>query len=687
MTESTEIQELLRRSMRQHQAGQFAQAEAELRRAIDLEPTRAEYQANLGAILASQKKWEQAAVAFREAIALRPDLPEAHHSLGRVLLEAKHIDLSIAALRRAIELRPQFADALHNLGGALLEKGDAPEAIAAYERALAARPNFPPTLNNLANVYRAVGEIDLAIHTYGKAIASGGESPEVLNNLGIALYEKGAFEDAAIACRRALTLKEDFVDAHLNLGNILRRLDRLDEAIAEYRRTMELRPESADALANLATALRETGLADESLECYRKAMTLSDQAWIGSAYVFTINSHPDFNREQIREEDARWNERYAGPLAPASVSFENDRNADRRLRIGYVSPDFRWHSQSQFTVPLLSHHDREQFEIFCYSNVAVEDEMTGRIKTYADQWRSIAGRGDDAAVHVIREDRIDVLVDLTMHMDRNRLLIFAGKPAPVQVTWLAYPGTTGLTAIDYRLTDPQLDPPGEGDQFYSEKSYRLPDTFWCYDPLASEPPVNELPALSNGFVTFGCLNNFAKVTDLTLDVWSRVLKRVTRSRLLLLAPNGSARQRIVEKLENRGVEEDRIEFISRQPRAHYLASYHRIDLCLDTFPYNGHTTTLDSAWMGVVPLTMPGATAVSRGGLSILSNVGLQHLVARDADQLVEIAGKLTSDLPALAKLRSELRKSMEASPLMDAKRFARDVETAYRQMWRKWIG
>ena len=311
--------------------------------------------------------------------------------------------------------------------------------------------------------------------------------------------------------------------------------------------------------------------------------------------------------------------------------------------------------------------------------------MTGRIKNYADAWRNIEGMSEEAAVRLVRDDRIDILVDLTMHMDRNRLLLFARKPAPVQVTWLAYPGTTGLTAIDYRLTDPRLDPLDCGNEYYSESSFRLADTFWCYDPLASEPAVNALPALSSGHVTFGCLNNFAKVTDPTLDVWAQVLRRVPNSRLLLLAPMGIARQRVIEKLRERGVEENRVEFISRQPRAQYLASYHRIDLCLDTFPYNGHTTTLDSVWMGVIPLTMSGTTAVSRGGLSILANLGLQHLVATDADELVEIAAKFTGDLPALAELRGELRGRMQASPLMDATRFARNVEVAYRQMWRNW--
>ena len=310
--------------------------------------------------------------------------------------------------------------------------------------------------------------------------------------------------------------------------------------------------------------------------------------------------------------------RFARPPAPRRATASRPTSGSAAL------------TQSQFTIPLLSQHDHSQFEVFCYSNVAVPDEVTERIRSYADGWRDIAALSDEHVAEAIHRDRIDILVDLTMHMDRNRLLTFARKPAPVQVTWLAYPGTTGLTAIDYRLSDPHLDPVGT-DAFYVEKTVRLPETFWCYDPLTSEPAVNALPALSTGYVTFGCLNNFAKVTDATIELWAKVLGRVGTSRLILLAPKGSARSGVLDAFSAHGIDPSRIEFVGRQPRAAYLATYRRIDLCLDTFPYNGHTTTLDSLWMGVPPITLAGATSVSRGGLSLLSNLQLRDFVAKDA--------------------------------------------------------
>ncbi len=261
----------------------------------------------------------------------------------------------------------------------------------------------------------------------------------------------------------------------------------------------------------------------------------------------------------------------------------------------------------------------------------------------------------------------------------------ARKPAPVQVAYLAYPGTTGLSAIDYRLTDPYLDPPGETDADYVEQSTWLPDTFWCYDPLTDRPLPNALPLLAEGHVTFGCLNNFCKVTDQTLALWSKVLHAVAESRLLLLAPVGTARQRVLDRLREEDIEPARIEFVDHRPRAQYLELYHRIDVCLDTLPYNGHTTSLDSHWMGVPVVTRVGRTVVGRAGYSQLTNLGLSELVAWSDDDFVSIAAALAADWPRLAHLRSTLRERMERSPLMDAARFARNIEAAYREMWRRW--
>jgi predicted O-linked N-acetylglucosamine transferase (SPINDLY family) len=331
------------------------------------------------------------------------------------------------------------------------------------------------------------------------------------------------------------------------------------------------------------------------------------------------------------------------------------------------------------------HHDRQQFEVLCYANVGQSDALTDRFRVASDGWRNIAGISDEEAAARIRADRIDILVDLTLHLANHRLLVFARRPAPVQVTWAGYPGTTGLETIDYRLTDPYLDPPGTSDEHYSEASICLPHSFWCYDPLTGAPPVNPLPALISGHITFGSLNNYCKVHEGVLELWAKVLGIVPDSRLLLLSKVGVHRQRAIEVFERCGVAGERIEWFTPAARPEYLAAYHRIDVGLDTFPYNGHTTSLDSFWMGVPVITLVGKTVVGRGGLSQAMNLGLPELIARTREEYVQRAAELASDLPRLAELRQSLRARMQASPLMDAARFTRDLEAAYRDMWCRW--
>jgi predicted O-linked N-acetylglucosamine transferase (SPINDLY family) len=334
-------------------------------------------------------------------------------------------------------------------------------------------------------------------------------------------------------------------------------------------------------------------------------------------------------------------------------------------------------------MPLLSNHDRERFEIYCYAHLARPDEVSQRLADHADGWRLTYGASDAQVAQMIAADGIDILIDLTMHMANGRPMLFAGKPAPLQIAWLAYPGTTGIPAIDYRLTDPWLDPAEQGNGPYTEQSLHLPDTFWCYDPLTRAIAPNTLPAFDAGYVTFGCMNNFCKVTDGTLDLWGRVLAHLPSSRLLLLSPAGRHRERVLSVLGEHGVDATRIEFTEPRPRMDYLRHYHRIDICLDTIPYNGHTTSLDAFWMGVPVVTMVGDTIVGRAGWSQLNNLGMPELAAFDAQTFADIACNLAGDLPRLARMRQSLRGRMEASPLMDGPRFARAMEGIYERLFK----
>lgn len=553
-------------------------------------------------------------------------------------------------------------------------------------RIVAAEPGHAEALGLLGAVAHQTGRQELAVDYLRRAIAANPLLAACHATLGNALVALRRPEEAAASYRCALELQPERAELHNSLGNVLSAQGLSDEAIACYQRALELKPTYDKAWYNLGHARRSQGRPDEAVDCYRHAAELSPRrAQLSSTLLHALHFCPGQTAESLAAEHRRW----VLPLAEQASRFRqphaNDRTPDRRLRIGYVSPDFRQHAVGFNLLPLFEQRDSAQTELVCYSGVVHPDAMTERLRACSDVWRDALGVADAALAAQIRADRIDVLVDLSLHTNGNRLAVFARKPAPVQVTFAGYPSTTGLPTIDYRLTDPYLDPPGLHDSCYAEQSVRLPHCFWCYRPLGTEPAVNDLPALAGDGLTFGCLNSFSKVNEPVLRLWARVLGQVDRSRLLLLAGRGSHRQWGQDLLAAHGVAPDRLTVVEPQPRPEYLALYQRIDVALDPFPYNGHTTSLDALWMGVPVVSLVGTTAVGRAGLSILANAGLSELAAADADQYVRIAADLAEDLPRLAQTRATLRTRLQQCPLTDAAQFARGVEAAYRQMWRRW--
>jgi predicted O-linked N-acetylglucosamine transferase (SPINDLY family) len=669
------------------QSGHSDAAVRLIRQAIRLKPDHAAAHGNLGNALKDLGQLDEAVVCYRQAIRLMPDHADAHCNLGNALKDLGQLDEAIASYRHAIRLKPDFAEAQNNLGSALKGMGRFEEAVAAYRHAIRLKPDLPEAHNNLGNALQGKGQLKEAIVSYRRAIGLKPDYTDAHYNLGIALKGIGQMEEAVTSLRQAIRLKPDFADAHYNLGNALRGPGQLDAAVTAYRHAIRIAPDYAKAHSNLGNVLKDKGQLDEAIACFRQAVRAQpDLAKAHSNLVLALLYHPGYDAKMIYEELRRWNQRHAEPLKKLIQPHPNDRDPTRQLRIGYISADFYDHVSAFFLLPLFRHHDRRQFEVFCYdAQGAHYDKVTRQMQDQVQHWRKIDKLTDTQVAGLVRQDQIDILVDLKLHTADNRLGVFAEKPAPVQATWLGYPGTTGLDAIDYRLTDPCLDPPGFDDACYSERSIHLSDTFWCYDPLTNEPAVNAPPCLETGFVTFGCLNNLCKVNEQVLQLWVRVLKTTDRSRLMMLCPKGSHRQPLLEMLQREGIQLDRIELVANLPRAQYLDLYHRIDVGLDTFPYNGHTTSLDSFWMGVPIITLVGQTVVGRAGVSQLTNLGLTELIAHTPDQYVQLAAALASDLPRLAELRRTLRQRMQASPLMDAPRFARNIETAYREMWRKW--
>jgi len=723
------IQQTFDLALQHQRARQFLEAEPLYRQILAAEPKHFDALHNLGVLCFQTKRYEPAIDLIRRAVALRPDSPEAQCNLGNSLRENRQLDESITSYLRAISLRPNYAEAYGNLGSALNLKGQFDEAVAACRQSILLRPGYAEAHYTLGSSLAAKGRIEDAIAAYRQAIALRSNLPEAYNNLGNTLKDKGEFDEAIAAYRQAIALRPGFAEAYCNLGNVLRDKQQVDDAIAAYRRAIALHPNLSEAYNNLGNALKDTGEFDEAVAVYRQAIALRptfaeaycnlgtvlrdkqqpddaiaafrqalaldpDYAEADSNLVYALHFHPAYDPQTIAGELRRWNRQHAEPLRAFIQEHSNDRDPDRRLRIGYVSPDFSDHVIGRNLLPLFRHHDRREFDITCYAQVLCPDPTTRQFQQLADRWHSIVGVSDEQAAQLIRDDQIDILVDLSLHLAHNRLLIFARKPAPVQVTFGGYPGSTGLSTIDYRLSDPYLDPfdaahggpPGVDESMYSEQTVRLPDTFWCYDPLEDgDVVVNSLPALEKGFITFGCLNNFCKINPTILALWAQVMKQVENSRLMLLMKPGSHRQETLDRLSQQGIDPATVQINPPQSHRRYLESYHRIDLGLDSFPYNGHTTSLDSLWMGVPVVTLVGQSAVSRAGWCQVSNLGLRELAAANPEQFVEIAVELAKDLPRLAHLRSTLRRRMEQSPLMDAAKFARNIESAYRQMWRKW--
>lgn len=689
-------------------------------RAIELNPNSAEYHCNLGEIYRRAGNVDRAIEHGRRATSLKPQYAPAHCNLGVALRDKGLLEESISAHRRAIQVNPQYALAHKNLGNSLQDQGNLAEAIAAYRRGLAIDPNDSEANRNLGVALNASGKKTDAANAFRRAVDPKPEWLEatldlasVLNDLhhyeetitlltraisfhprcadfhatiGTALAELGRTDEAIASFRKAIEENPSHAKAYRNLGVILTHRSELDEAKALLQKAIEIDPEYANAHSSLAVVLAGSGDLDGAITEFRRAVELApENPRFHSNLVYLFQFHPDYDSAAILAECRQWSAKHEAPVASLrGESHPNDPTPNRRLRIGYLSADFSAHVVGRNILPLLQNHNRNDFEIFCYCNSWRGDDFTRKFIAAADNWRQIESLDDAKVCEMIRADGIDILVDLSLHLRDSRLPVFARKPAPVQATFAGYPGTTGLHAIDYRLTDPFLDPPNESDNFYSEKSIRLPHSFWCYDPIAMHPadelPVAPLPAIINQYVTFGCLNNFRKVNRRVLEAWSKILGVVPKSRLILLAPAGEARKQVLDYLDPA-----RVEFVDRMDRTEYLKTYDRIDLGLDTFPYNGHTTSLDSLWMGVPVVTLVGQTVVGRAGWSQLRNLDLRELAAQTPEQFVSIATDLAGDLPRLSELRQTLRDRMKRSPLSDAAGFTQDVQAAYRTMWKTW--
>lgn len=473
-------------------------------------------------------------------------------------------------------------------------------------------------------------------------------------------------------------------------SEVNRRAGHFARALELSERALTLRPQDGRAWQVRASALEEFDRLDEALDCLRHQLALNpDDVDVHSNLLFLLSRADLLPPQQVAAEYRRWGELYADPLSAVAAPHANSPEPNRLLRIGYVSADFRRHAMAYFVEPFLAHHDRHSVRAYCYSNCARPDDVTQRLRGFAHEWRDIAALADDQAAQLIRDDGIDILVDLSGHTGGNRLLLFARRPAPVQMTWLGYSwGGTGMAAMDYRITDHYADPEGVADGHYREQLLRLPHTKWCYLPPAAMPSCNALPAQSRGYVTFGSFCSFPRISNEMMRAWAQLLLRLPGARLRMIgAPGDESLDRMLEIFDAAGVYADRLDLVGRLPLEGYLQQYRQVDVALDPFPCNGGTTTCESLWMGVPVVSRSGRSGASRSSMSLLANAGLTRLVAGSWEGYVDIALGLAADLPALAQLRATLRERLRASPLLDAEGFTRDLEARYRDAWHRWCG
>lgn len=613
-----------------------------------------------------------------------PRPPSAPLAPAVRLLQAGRFGEAAKILEHHVRNRPADAQGLLYLGLALRKLGRDAEALAAFDRAIATRSPLAEAHHQRGNVLKRLGQLQEAIGSLRTATKLAPRNAVCWLNLGAACLDAGFASDAVAALRQAITLEPQRAEGQNILGVALQSAGEFAAARAAFEEALRLRPELAGAWNNLARLDKAEGRLQDAVAHFRKAIAVTPNPTDHSNLLLALNYLADLPPEESLAEHRCWNALHAEPFTSAARRTTPSYTPSRRLRIGYLSPDFGYHAVACFIGPILAAHDRDRVEVFCYANVAAPDAGTARLQALAEHWRDISQLDDEAAATQVRADGIDLLIDLAGHTAHHRLLVLARRPAPVQATWIGYPNTTGLRAIDYRITDPITDPPGQTDALHVEKLVRLPTGFLCYAPDPSAPPVNPPPGAAAP-ITFGCFNNFAKVTPHVIRVWADILRRLPESKLYLKSRGLSDRavaDRIRAEFAAAGVSADRVQCNGTElPVAEHLSLYHGIDIGLDPFPYNGTTTTCEALWMGVPVLTLAGRVHAGRVGASLLSQLGLEEWIATSVDDYIARAVSAGQDPARLAVLRSTLRERMRTSPLCDAPGFTRRFEAACEEM------
>lgn len=673
-----------------YQVKKYDAAIACIDKAIALNPSAAVYHLNIGNAFKAQGDLKAALKCYEKAISLKPSYPDAHYNCGIILHDLGKLDGAVLNYKKAIGFNRNHAQAYNNLGNVLMEQGDLDAALFNYSAAVRLKPDYAFAHNNLGNILKKQGKRDQALHHYKEALRYNPCYADAHYNMGIIMKDLHQLQAAVNHFRESIKIRPDYAQAYLNLGLVLQRSGKTEESIKHYRKALHLEPDFEDAYNNLGVALKEQGKLEEAYECFAEALKIKpDFSDAHSNLLLNLHYHAGLDADFIYSEHKRFDRQHAAGLISSLKEHGNQPDPDRRLRIGYVSPDFRLHSVAFFLESVLAAHDHSRFEIFCYADVEKPDHVTARLRGSADVWHDIRERPHEEVAELVQNDKIDILIDLAGHTSNNRMPLFARKPAPVQVTWLGYPDTTGLTTMDYRITDWYADPAGDADKLSAEELVRLPQCFLSYRPPEESPEIGELPALKNGYITFGSFNNLNKVNPEVVAVWCRILEAAQGSRLIIKSNQLSDKQtrdRYREMFLQRGISADRVELMSAVPSlSEHLCCYNLMDIALDPFPYNGTTTTCETLWMGVPAIVPAGDRHSGRVGASLLTAAGLTDFISTSPDDYVARAVNLAGDIERLKDLRRSLRGTLLKSPLTDSGAFTLALEGAYRRMWQQW--
>ncbi|TXN39017.1 tetratricopeptide repeat protein [Methylobacterium sp. WL30] len=689
---------LLKDASLEQRAGRLAAAERQYRRVLDADPQNAEANYKLGIIASQTDRVALAVPHFAAALKAGPDQPHYWLSLATALLGARRVGDARSVLERFREKR--FADAETQATLTALIANLFTEAHQHYEDRLFkdAEPlidmivmldeGHVEALHMAGSIAAQTNRLTLAVDLLQIAVSLDDDAPVIKGNLGTILARQGRYGEANACFDRSIEIDPNNPNTFSNFGVALRKQGRLRDAIDRFDEALRLCPDFAQAHSNRGSALMDMGLLDEAIAAYDEALRIDPSlSFVHSNRLFTKLYSADYTAEERFADAQAFGLRFADPLLRRRP-FANDRDPERRLRVGFVSGDFREHAVNYFFEPALHRFDTTQIETFAFSNTVNEDAATERLKASFAHWHCLCGLTDDEAADLIEAEAIDILVDLSGHTAENRILVFARKPAPIQVGWIGYPGTTGMAAIDYRFTDIFIEPDGTGDDVSVETLWRLPHVVACYQAPAADLPLSGRPPSEDaGYITFGCVNRYTKVSDPALVAWRDILLRVPGSRLLLEIadvddPDVGAQVRA--RLQRLGLPLDRVILIHRSPSNRYVL-YNRIDIALDPFPYNGGTTSFDALWMGVPFIALEGEHVVSRMGCSALAILGLPELSGRSTAAYIDIAATLALDPDRLRAVRRDLRGRLARSPHMSHATLAADVEGAFRQMWRRW--